>query len=885
MGIEIAILANFVKIAGKQELLRRCRGLIRSMVWKFNRFRWFLLALVVTLAAPAFADSAPFDLAGPKVDVRVERAGKTLPVSQVPNLLPGDRLWIHPDFPPSQSVHYLLVVAFLRGSTNTPPENWFTRAETWNRKIRDEGVFVVVPQEAQQALIFLAPETGGDFATLRKSVMARPGAFVRASQDLNLASLDRMRLETYLTAIRETAVKDPDQLEERSKLLARSLSIKVDPACFERPVNEQATCLTAKTDQMVLTDGHTQSMVSTVTSGASVDLMNQLSYSAAAGAGSFSPYIGAIIDIARILDNLHTAEYQYIPALSLPTRDTLNLKLNNPPSFKNPKSVIVIALPPVESAQYPPLRAVNSKQAYCVERPDAVLNVEGAPLVFATGFAHDLEIHIPAKSGKEVVLPVVADPNLGGFVLDAKALSDTKLDQEATGTVRGMWGFQPFTGPHFRLASAKPEQWHVAAADQSALITGRMDTLHLHADSSACVQTVGVTDEKGDKIEAAWKMNTPDDLEVDPALEKIQPGKINVVIHQFGLETPDKLTLQAYSEAGHLNGFTLYSGDSQGILRGSRLDQVASLDLNGVRFNPRGLSRANDQDELRMALTPPAVTASFSAGENLTANVSLKDGRSLKLPVTIATPRPAVKLISKSIQPEQNSSPTPAQISLPQQSGQPISSPLQIHLSSPDELPLNATLSFAVKAVLPDRFPRAQSLDVATDDESLHTTLSVANGRLILEDAKTAVATLDPQKDLGPSAFGPLKFRPIDENGASGDWQPLAQLVRLPQQMQLKCPKGAPDKPCTLTATNLFLIESVAADSAFTNSISVPDGYAEPAISVPHPDATRTLYLKLRDDPSTINTVQVIPSSAAATMASAPSSAGTGSPTPAASVH
>ena len=67
------------------------------------------------------ADSATFDLAGPRVDVTVTRGGKTLPISEVPNLQPGDRLWIHPDFPESQSVHYVLVVAFLRGSTNPPP--------------------------------------------------------------------------------------------------------------------------------------------------------------------------------------------------------------------------------------------------------------------------------------------------------------------------------------------------------------------------------------------------------------------------------------------------------------------------------------------------------------------------------------------------------------------------------------------------------------------------------------------------------------------------------------------------------------------------------------------------------------------------------------------
>ena len=145
-----------------------------------------------------FADGPAFDLTGPKVDMRVKRGEVTLPISQVANLLPGDRLWIHPDFPESQAAHYVLIVAFLRGATNPPPPDWFTRVETWNRAVRDEGVFVTVPKEAQQALLFLAPETGGDFSTLRSAVRDRPGAFVRAVQDLQAASWERMRLDTYL---------------------------------------------------------------------------------------------------------------------------------------------------------------------------------------------------------------------------------------------------------------------------------------------------------------------------------------------------------------------------------------------------------------------------------------------------------------------------------------------------------------------------------------------------------------------------------------------------------------------------------------------------------------------------------------------------------------
>src|SRR5579863_9807724 len=194
-----------------------------------------LFCFLFLFVSVLWADSPAFDLTGPKVDVHVKRGEITLPISEVPNLLAGDRLWIHPDFPESQSAHYILIVAFLRGSTNPPPPEWFTRVETWTREARDEGVFVVVPEGAQQALLFLAPETGGDFNTLRTAVRGRPGVFVRAAQDLEQASLDRTRLDKYLAEITKTSNSDPADLKKNSELLAQALRIKVNEDCFNRP--------------------------------------------------------------------------------------------------------------------------------------------------------------------------------------------------------------------------------------------------------------------------------------------------------------------------------------------------------------------------------------------------------------------------------------------------------------------------------------------------------------------------------------------------------------------------------------------------------------------------------------------------------------------------
>src|ERR687896_425215 len=78
----------------------------------------------------------------------------------------------------------------------------------------------------------------------------------------------------------------------------------------------------------------------------------------------------------------------------------LTLTLNTPPSFHDPKSVLVAALPAVEEALPPPLHAVSPKDIYCARRNSLVLPVEGAPLVFSTEYAHDTFLRVKAKSGE-----------------------------------------------------------------------------------------------------------------------------------------------------------------------------------------------------------------------------------------------------------------------------------------------------------------------------------------------------------------------------------------------------------------------------------------------------------------------------------------------------
>jgi hypothetical protein len=802
------------------------------MVLRLSSLRLVLLLLLVTRIA--HADAPAFDLTGPQIDVRVTRAGKTLPIANIPNLAPGDRLWVHPNFPPAQSVHYLLILAFLRGSTNPPPETWFVKAETWTKQVRDEGIFVTVPQDAQQVIVFLAPETSGDFSTLRNAVRGRPGAFVRASQDLNQASLDRERLDKYLATVRDTNELNPKALEERSTLLARSLNIRLDHQCFDKPTEQQAPCLVENTSQLVLDDGHSQSVVASLTSGTSSDLLAQVSYTHTMGGGYYSAYVGAIVDTARILDSLHTAAYQYLPALAIPNRDTLNLKLNTPPSFHNPKSVLVVALPAVDSAKLPPLRAVDPKQLACLQKSSLVLAVDGAPLVFSTGFFHDVALRVEFKPGQTVELPAVSDPARGGFVVDTKSLPSEKSSSEITAVLHGLWGFQPFDGPAFRLLNAHSATWSLAASDQSALILGRKDTLHFQSEQATCVDDVTVRDSDGTKLDASWKLTKRDELQVDVPLQNAKGGQLALQIHQASLSKPDEIPLHTYSEAGHLDSFTLYADDPQGTLKGTRLDEVESLDLNGLRFNPAGLSRADQQDSLQVAAANPAAIGTLQAKQEVVAKVTLKDGRTLNLHTVVKPSRPKITLLTKSVQVSSNAS--------------------IVRLGNQDELPQDGKLMFALKSQSPVNFQRDEKIEVASEDGSFHVLLGIADGGLTLQDTKTVFASLDPEKAFGLSAFGPLRFRPIDGNGVEGDWQPLVTLVRIPQLSEVRCPKS-PEQQCTLTGTNLFLVDSVASDAEFTHTITVPEAFVESSLAVPHPVPNGApLYIKLRDDPTVINT-------------------------------
>jgi hypothetical protein len=792
-------------------------------------------------------DSVKFDLAGPKVDVQVQRGSVTLPIAQVPNLLAGDKLLVKADLPSTQSNHLLLIVAFLRGTTNEPPEDWFHEIETWNKKTA-EGTAITVPEGAEQALMFIAPETGGDFKTLRGAVRGRPGLFIRADAGLNEATFEQERIQHYLAAMKKVDSKDPKVIADRSEKLAATLDLKPNPDCFKQPVEQQVTCLTQGSVPVLLNDGHEMSVTEALSSGTAQDLASNASYTPQAGYGLYSAYVGVIVDVVHIVNLMKTAQYQYIPALSLPEGSTLNLKLNTPPSFLNPKSVIVIALPAVQAAKLPPLKPTDADEVSCLKNPKMVMAIEGAPLVFSTSLAHDMVLHVN-RTGAPVDLPLQADADQGGLVVasdkERRPLDDvmakandavkpqgkvgSATDLVISGTVEGFWGFDHFEGPTVNLQQVDGKDWKMVG--DTKLLAGQESKLTLSGSGTACVEHIALSpahgakdakdvDVKYEPAKADGGKLQNDTLALDVSLKSIEPGGYSLGIKQFGDENQERVPLMAYDANIKLDALTIHAGDQTAVLTGKGLGSVVSLDLDGQSFTPAaGSDDATVHLEAKTAVTP-------KDGDE--AKAKLKDGRVLPVKVTAAAARPGLTLVSMNASPAEEGG------------------TFQVVLSGKDEIPLQGKLTFVVTTK--DVFPRSQKIEVATANEGTKTTLSLADNTLVLQDDHTAVVTLNPLKAFGQSAFGPLAMRPIAADGSMGDWTRVGILVRTPEISDVKC-TTADAATCAVSGKNLFLVQSFGAGKDFAKSADVPTGFAQGEFSVPTPTDGATLYLKLRDDP------------------------------------
>ncbi|MBB5985877.1 hypothetical protein [Sphingobium lignivorans] len=762
------------------------------------------------------AQSTMFDLTGPTLTVTVTRGETTLPLAQVPALQPGDKLTLRANLPEDQSARYLLIVGFLRGATNPPPKDWFVEAETW--KPKKSTLSVEIPEGAEQAIAFLAPETGGGRNAVISGVRGKPGVFLRATQDLYQASLDRARLETFIAGIAALDEAAPERLGQVSPVLANSLGIKLDAECLKHPRAQQAACLTQNRERMVLQINRGATLTETLT-GAPADVAYRIAATREAGAGYYSPYIGLARDLAKLFGAFRTAQYQYLPALAIGRGDETRLQLNEAPSFQNPRSVLVVPMPPIGPAMPPVLRP-RAKGMMCLNRPDLELPIEGAALFYATSYAGDLSLRIRTEDGGTTDLPLSPDPARGAFVVTAPG--DRKpTERVSEAMLHGRWGFDDFEGPSVHVQTVAPASWK---AEQTNVVVGREQPLVLRGEGAACIEKVELRDAAGALRGLTWKANSAQDVTVTLPLEDMAPGSLTLLVSHYGAENPTVLPLKALREASRLDGFLLHAGDKAGVLSGARLDQVAHLQIGEARFTPGHLARAKGGDRLELASEAP-ITAQPGEAQ---ARVTMRDGRTANVRATIATARPSAVVVDRNV-------------SMP-------AVPDALALELPEDIvPPAARLTFSLRYAK-GGIGAQDAIEIATADGTASHRLSVADGELQRIGTDVAVATIEPQALLGAGAVGEIRFRP-SRGDVSGDWQPLVRIVRLPAVERVACPSEGGD--CRLEGRDLFVIAAIADDALFARPVTVPDGFVGTSLSLPRPQGD-SLYLRLHDAPESV---------------------------------
>lgn len=490
----------------------------------------------LTMGQPVRAqEAAPFDLPGPGLRVTVQRGGATLPIGSVPALSAGDVLNIHADLPKDQGAKFLMLSAFLRGATNPPPEKWLNVAETWERK--NNTLSLTVPEGAKQLVLFLVPDTGGAADVIADVVRGRPGEFVRATQSLNQASLDRSRLDAFISAIQAQANTHPEALKTIAPVLARSLSIRLHASCLDQVMQLQASCLLQNRDSLVLPDMRARSATAAI-AGASTDLALQVSQTREAGFGTYSPYIGVIRDVARIFGLFSSPQFSYLPTIGVREEDRVALLLNAAPSFEKPKSVLVAGMPGVEAEQPPQLRSLQT-EPICAARTDAVLPLDGTALIYSTGYARNMALKISSATGEAIDLPVRARADKGGYVLARSPATDAAPGGSVKARLHGFWGFRPFDGPEFLLQFPAKEPPRIAG-DGQPLALGGDNPVTLQGLAPSCVESITLRQGPSLNMPIKWNVSG-DNLALTLPLHNAQPGDLTLEIRQYGLNEPLKV--------------------------------------------------------------------------------------------------------------------------------------------------------------------------------------------------------------------------------------------------------------------------------------------------------------------------------------------------------
>ena len=773
-----------------------------------------------------------FNVPGPVLQVNVRRGEETLPIYQVPSLQPGDIISVTSSFKEKEPVHWMLVSGFLRGATEPPPEKWFSEVDLWKHHNWDHTQQITVPSGANQGLLFLAPDSGGGFSTLRNTVRRQPNLFLRVSQDMTKATAEQGRLNSFLDGMRSASpMGNPQSATQRSIALANSLSINVNGKCFD--ANQQQTpCLVQNTDQLLANSSIRETAVQNLTSMPSASLIGGV-ISSQLGA-AFFPYVGAAIDVIHLLGGARTADYQYLPALAQKHGDRIQLKLNHDPTFKSPKSVLVYVLPQVETTTPPRIVIDTENHPACISGAASALPAEAPPSLYSTQYGHDWTLSLKDADGRtQNNISIKPDPSVGGFLVAAGAVNQNlfKNDTSLQASITGHWGFQTVTLPPFTLEHSRSGAWQLEAKQQESLIAGSQVVLTLTGPVAACIDHVQLNDGKGNHLAAKLTHTSAHAVTAALDLSQAAVSDATLQVQQAGLNQPDQHKLRIYQPLPQVDKTTYFAGDHVIEFAGQRLDEIASAEFGGAHFDPAHTPKSADQGDTVQFTQPDSAPASTVAADSTaTAVLHLRDGRTMNLSFSVQAPRPMVKVLSMN----------------------PRNPASTIQLQNHDAVPQDTQLNLTLQSVTPAAFQPDEKIQIRGDLQTTPVELSLSHG-LMLQDQQTVIASFVPAQLLGASTFGRLEFRVIDSRGVAGAWQALPKVVRLPQLKEIRCPLSLNSK-CTLTGDHLYLLAAISAEPSMKHAVKIPGGFTGASVEIPRPSGS-TIFIKLRDDPDTADPV------------------------------
>lgn len=912
-------------------------------------------------AANYLKSSAAFRQEIARLDISVRRAGRTLPITEVPRAQKDDVIKIRlldeavGGIKPDQSNwDWTLVVAFINPNRGYDQEKSVSEEIRFRKSGWYKEYAVTVPYDAQPVFFFypkpnyrkkiagLIDKNSDELRKLGEKTIELAGAYAQINSFLNelqyvLLQTQASRFGSFVTYPKQVAVRQPGSpvpvmvqpppvynynalTEQTIERLARSFNINL-PACWQtangninyaNPLNASSVNQTVYGSVNLTLPGNQNSFGYAVGSDLigraqcvaknvrledfdfSVgNLLKQGGIFAAVQLRDKYPQLAYWINLAaaaidfivkafrkaplRIVPTIFSAA-NYVPANTVspasqpnasPAGNPVKLSLyaEAPPS----EAGAVTAYPLVvhrwqaepDAAQislYPP-----ELTEPCLHQGQIILkDVSLSGETPGDQFAKDFKLQINGAGSYRKEFPLRKNIGASGWELnltreDVNSLPKGEAMYEAF--LIGARGFSEIRSPKFILPAPVGGTYEIKAATRKEFTAGgkRVVTISNASGGCRCLQTVTYKPASGaplvyEAVPAAGKNQfkvSADGkevfFEIDATNLPIGGGVLE--LKNYGGETAN-LNLKLYPPPPEITDLKISAGDREGVLIGSRLEQIQSLETNGKKAkvlpnNDSSNGKPGNSNERTFIFEEASVR---QASGKIALVLGLEDNRMLSVAKAFnAGPaRPAfVAELGEidAVYPAENVSPRP-----------------QFDLSTYPIIPVNAPeLTVMLHSTLTDYDFKPENLAIEIRLEKTEKAVLNAAASIDLEvlDPSTVRARLAPGEELKKLLGGRrLQLRLKDRERGVSDWYTVRQtFVRLPRIESISCVVQL-NGNCEITGAGLDYIGGISIDGGaiWQPEATTPQSSTKVDVInrrlIPRLAEKEALRIKLRDYPA-----------------------------------